>query len=808
VETVVVTATKRSVNIENIPFSINAVSSARLEKERILGLSDLDKIAPEIQPSSNPTNTVIGMRGIFDGNVSTTESAGSDHSVGIMIDDVPAAGNGDAASLGQDFYDLDRIEILRGPQGTLFGRNVTGGLISLHSQAPSFDPSLSVKVGYGDYGAYQTQAYVTGGITDTLAGRLSLNVEGDGGYKKNIELGGSQGEDNGVSGRGQLLWRPTDNFKLLAGIEIVHNNGESIGAGTLLGNYQPNIAQPLLKPIVAGPWGPAGAYPTQVYGQDSVQSPVNGSLLTNNVAGFVRADWNVGGWGTVTSVTGYRTVDIENLVNGDETAFASDLSDEKESERQFTEELRIASPEDRSLRYVAGVFYLSSTRAVSINVPIDYSMFAPLSPTGTPEFGYLLESGAALEGLGVVTQFDGLQRQRVNLHSEALFGELNYDIFPKLTVTVGGRYTWDSRDGTQFSNYDYGGLIRGSTAAPGTQIGETPDAAGIAQCGCYPAMTQPLTPILATDALPVGVSAAYPLLVGGPGVSAGLHGSWSAFTPRVSLSFKPEDNLLLYATVSRGFTAGGFNLGGSNGAALATPFNPEYAWNYEGGFKGTFLDHRLLTNLTLFYQDYSDLQVDQFNNNCLCITTQNAATAHSEGFELEAVGKPVRWLTVGANWAYDEAKYDRYLAPNPAGGAPMNYAGHTLQNAPLSSLSLYADGTWTVADVGQFDLGANVSFSGRRWFSAANNDSALIHDQSARQGILDLHASWASLNDRWEVAVWGKNVTNQRYLVSALTGLSVLDSAYAPPLPAGSDVAFVNWNLPPTFGATLTFKYR
>lgn len=790
--TIVVTATRRSTSIQDIPFSINAVGGGRLEQLNVLNVSDLNQLTPEIQVSpGSATNTVIGMRGVFDGNVSTTESAGSDHSVGIEVDGVPAAGNGDA-SLSQGLYDLDRVEILRGPQGTLFGRNVFGGLISLHSREPSFDPSMSATIGYGNYGAYQAQGYVTGGITNTLAGRFSISSTGDDGYKRNIETAGPQGRENKLSARAQLLWQPNSDLKVLAGGEVTHNTGEFLGAGTLMGNVQPRDTQPLLVPIKAGPWGPAGIYPILDYGQNTVQSPTNGSLLTNNASGFIRADWTTGPVGTVTSVTGYRTADVHTFGNGDITPFASALLGETEHEKQFSQELRIASPDNQRIRYVAGAFYLTSTRTLHLDVPADYSMFAPLSLTSTPAFALALEGGPCLIGLcntGPVTKFAAAEGSDVDLTSKALFGELNYDITRDLTATVGGRMTWDDRSGNSFTTYDYAGVIEGSATAPaGTQIG-----------------TGPLgVPIIASSVLPPGVQQPYPLLSGGPGISAAFERQWSAFTPKFDLSYKPVDGVLVYTTASRGFTAGGFNGNGSNPVALATGFNPEYVWNYEVGTKSTFLEGRLVTNASIYREQFTDLQVDAFNVNCLCILTQNAAKAHSQGLELEAVGRPLKWLKTGVNYVYDEARYDSYPTVDAAGD-PVNYKGNTLQNVPKNAVTVYADTTWNIAGRGQIGFDASMSFSSKRNSSAANDDSPLIRNLSANDGVLDLGASWTSETGEWKVLLWGKNVTNQRYLVSALTGLGILNQAAVPPVP-DSDIAFVNWNLPPTFGINLTFK--
>lgn len=795
VEAIVVTATKRDVQLQDVPFSINAVSGAQLESQNVLSVSELSRIAPDVQAGSSKNRNAFAIRGAID----SSDAAGADHGVGVVIDDVPAAGIADG-SLAQGFFDLDRIEILRGPQGTLFGRNTTGGVISIHSRRPSFDPSVRMRAGYGDYGLYQGELFVTGPLSDTVAGKLSISATGRQGWVRNYFLHNTFGHERNLSGRAQLLWKPSEDLNVLVGVEALHSRSDD--AAQLYGNFQPGVLQPGLVPNRAGAWGLAGVYPTLHYGPNDSNAGDNGRLELNNHAGFVRADWTVGSAGALTSISGYRKVDSSERVGSDPSPFNTLPGTLKIKEEQFTEELHFASPPDRRFRYVVGGFYLKSTRSYDAVLNTVYDMFdlnSPFVSSSLPALGYAFAFGAYLRGSFPQRTFhDVTQFQKVDLESKAAFGEVDYDLSHRLTLTLGARYTHDDRSGNSVKSFAYTGVLQASTLAPGTVLGETPAGA--------PIIAAPINSIL----LPaLGRQFSYAALNGAPGISARYEKSWSAFTPKVTLSYRPYSGLMVYATVARGFLAGGFDQRAATAVGLTIPFNPEYVWNYEAGLKGTFLDGRLVADLAVYRQNFDNLQVRIFDTACACSTVKNAASAHSQGFELNVVGRPRDWLTLGVNWsAIPEAKYDDYVIQSAAPPAPPTvFTGNRLLATPKNAANVFGKLTWTLGGRGTLDLSANVSWVSKVWFTESNTDAAFVHDASGKPGIVDLELTWTAPSKAWEVMLWGKNLSDRRAISSFIPANSFIAAA-SPAIPAASQIGLTSWTPPRTIGATVTYKWN
>jgi iron complex outermembrane receptor protein len=301
--------------------------------------------------------------------------------------------------------------------------------------------------------------------------------------------------------------------------------------------------------------------------------------------------------------------------------------------------------------------------------------------------------------------------QATGTTSAAPFAHLTYSLTDRLKVEVGGRYTWQRKSGHGFSTHAN-------------------------------------------------------LFAGGP-IGAVYSASWTAFTPTMTVTFQPTQSLMTYATASKGFLSGGFNAQGSTAATLGTPFDSEYVWNYEVGAKFDGLSNRLRVNVAGFVDRYSNLQVIQFNTQLGAADTTNAGAARVDGIETEISALPVRWLTVGVAYDYLHSKFTEYLVKN-GDGTFSNYAGNQVPFTPKHRVTASAEvHTDLPRGAGSLAVGGDYTYRSSQEFTVANDIPPDIRKLTEWRGIVNAHASWHSEKDRWEVSLWGKNITNRHYAVFA-----------------------------------------
>jgi iron complex outermembrane receptor protein len=336
--------------------------------------------------------------------------------------------------------------------------------------------------------------------------------------------------------------------------------------------------------------------------------------------------------------------------------------------------------------------------------------------------------------------------QHITGNSYALFGEGTYSLTTTVKLTLGSRYTVETKSGHS----------------------EVTDTSG-------------LTP---------------PLLA--PHYSH----TWNAFTPKAGLSYQPNEHLLGYLSAATGFKSGGFDVNGATSDSLATPFKPEKVTSYEAGMKLTAFDRRLVINVAAYDARYTDLQTNEYVPALLNYVTGNAGKANIPGVELEIVANPVRWLTLNGSYAYMGANYTKYEPDSMT-----NFTGHQI---PFDAKHQFHFGAETHTVVpplggGSVRFGGDVTFQSRRYFNSENVYFSFIDDHTPIRGLVNLHAIWASSDEKWEVSAWGKNVTNTRTIIFA----NDLTAYYATPTELGNPqnkIYDVGWTAPPTYGVTVTFR--
>jgi iron complex outermembrane recepter protein len=587
----------------------------------------------------------------------------------MYIDDVVRVS---VADVQPDVYDIDRVEVLKGPQGTLFGRNSIGGVVSMYTNQPTFKPNGTAEITYGEHNLVETKGmYNTPLIDDKLAGRVSVSYSSVDGNVRDIVTGQELNAEHQLSARGKLLFTPTEDFKLLSSVDYLHKQGTQ--AEWLLGNYQPA----LLPALTYNPEQSAQGMPGE-------QGQTNWGLTE-------RADWTAG-IGTLTAITGYRHLDATNT----KTLFPVNalVLNADEHDSQFTQELRLASAADQPLTWIFGLYYLHNAKDRPVNASQEY----------------LPGSAFAHKAAGYPPPILYQNIQVAHTTSAAPFVDIAYNFTRKLKLDIGGRYTWQEKKGSAYLN-STGGVIRGSD------------------------------------------------------LHAAQDGSWTAFTPAATLNYQATSSLMSYATVSRGFLSGGFNANSSTDRGLATPFDSEYVWNYEVGAKFDGLDNRLRANTAVFLDKYTNLQVIQLDTTTQDVITTNAGAARVGGVETDIEGAPVKWLTLGLKYDYLDSRFTQFLINN-GDGTYTNDAGNKVPFTPThrvtASAELHSDFPF-----GGIALGGDYTYRTTQEFTPENDTPAAIRNLTAWRGLVNLHASWISSDERWELLLWGKNVTNLHYAVYA-----------------------------------------
>lgn len=611
---IVVTARRRTETAQEVPIPIAVVGGAAVENSGAFNVNRVKELVPTVQLySSNPRNTTLNIRGM--GSTFGLTNDGIDPGVGFYVDGVYYAR---PAATTLDFVDIEQIEVLRGPQGTLFGKNTTAGAFNIKTRAPSFKPGASLEVSYGNYGYIQAKSSITGPMSKKFAGRLSFSGTQRDGVIYNVSTNQKVNDMNNLGVRGQLLFAANDDVNI-----------------TLIGDYnrqRPNgYAQ-----VVAGVVQTKRAAYRQF---DAIIADLNYELPSRNAFDRVvdhNTTWKSGndlggvslnidakiGNGTLTSTTAWRYWNWDPSNDRDFTGLAVlTLSQATSKHQQWTQEIRYAGEISSRLSGVVGAFYIGQDlKTDPYHIEESGDAQWRFSQNSTSE---LWATPGLLEGYGIKT------KSRLQSSGAAVFGQLDWAITKKLHVLPGLRYNYDKKD-VEFDRKTYGGL-------------ETDDPALIA-----------LKKVVYTD----------------QAFSAdGKESNWSG---QLTVNYKATNRITTYATYATSYKPIGVNLGGlptANGEVLTdlARVKPEYVTHYELGVKTSPAKNAIL-NVTIFNTEINDYQTQVqtaevgVNRGYLA----NAEKVRVRGAEVEANVKVNRNLTLNAAGAYTDGIYVTFTnAPVP-----------------------------------------------------------------------------------------------------------------------------------------------
>jgi iron complex outermembrane recepter protein len=657
IESVVVTAQRVEQNLQEVPIAVSAYGEETLWVNRMTTMVDIAQRTPSFTATEvNPGEPNLAIRGI--GTEGINANAGGDPSVALFVDGVYIA-RGGAAPL--DLYDLERVEVLRGPQGTLFGKNVVGGAVSFTSRKPAFDDDFLEMAGtFGNYDRIELLGRFNRAFSSSFAVSGAVNSRQRDGFTVNETTGNRVDDEKSAGGRLSLRYAPSDVFDLVVTLDHINQDQN--------GQPRDNDCDATFN---------NGVHCVGVNPNPRRVNAERDGYLRREVTGISANVDYLTQWGTLTSVTAYRRADyghadefFSNPINPP-TQIGS-FNENVEESRQFSQEFRLAfDAMDQRLHGVAGVYYL----------------FENIERT---EFLWQDFPVPAVTGVGAFPQ-------EVDATSVAVFGQVDYDVTDQLTLTVGARMTWEEKD-TELA----GVLLEG------------------------PGLPPPLAEEFAISA----------------------DENWRAFTPRLAVSYRINDDAMVYASAARGFKSGGFQGTAGTGASAEIPYDPEFAWSYEVGAKTQWLGDSLRLNVAAFFIDYDDLQVAQLVPLC-CIVIGNAATAEIRGVEVEALYRPLPGLDLNASYSWLDAEFTDF-----ADGATADFTGNTLQRAPRHKFNFGGQYEWPVGDLGT--LMARVDWTRQsRIFFEASNIPMEIQD---RYDVVDARLALRAHDDAWEVAVWGKNL--------------------------------------------------
>lgn len=709
-QTVTVTSRRRVENSQDVPTAMSVLGGETLESQRIYRVQDLQQLVPSTNVAYvHARQSSVSIRGL--GN--NPASDGLEGSVGLYLDNVYLGRPGMASF---DLLDIEQLEVLRGPQGTLFGKNTTAGVLNISTRAPTFTAERTVEVSGGQDGYFQGRGTVSGPLGETLAGRLSAYRTRDDGYIKNIH------DDNYLNGgerqgaRGQLLFEPNEDFSL-RWIADYNEEDSSNGSMVVYGGAERFWQRAAL--VGASPLRDPQRRKVNINGRQHVSVHQGGSSL--------EANWNLAGGYRLTSISAYRYWHFTPA--NDEQLNVSAINDTgvEVHDRQFSQEIRLASPTGGAFDYVVGAYAFRQNLGNKT-----FTSYGPLADL------YLLGAN-----LGALNDTYSKANGKIETDSFALFAQGTWHLTERLDFTAGLRGTYEEKNAKVERFAPLGGAAVGGVGA----------AVRNGQLGAYD--------------------------------SGDLSQYNFAPSALLSLSYQFSDDLLGYASLSHGEKSGGVNLAvGSAPSAGADSLlvGPERANDAELGLKSTLFDRRLLLNANLFWTGIHGYQATTLyqapGSTQLVQVLANAGSVRSRGLEFEATALPLRGLTLNFNGSYNDVTYLSFKdAPCPAEvstrpGAPSScdLTGQRVVGASKWIANLNGEYQWRLDDRFQPYVSASYAYRSAAEGTLDNSDLSKIDGYA----LVNLAAGLRSdLGDgQLDTSVWLKNAFDKDYYLSAFASIN------------------------------------
>ena len=702
-EEVVVTATKRSVALQDLAGSANVLGADKLGPGGIQEVRDMQVDIPNLSLGDQFGFARVFMRGIG----MTSIDIGGEGAVAFLQDGaiVPRP----AAQL-MGMFDLDQVEVLRGPQGTLYGRGATAGAINMVTAKPGKELGGYLSVTAGNYGLAQFKGAIDVPMGDAVSMRLAGSLDSRDGYGNNIFTGSDINDRDASAYRATFVYDAGGPLTATLSAQYYEEDDNNYAFSYFGQSEGSSIPVPFGVPILGG--NTVGMVGGGFYDINSDQEPINdrdGQLINLTIDYAFNDRWSI------KSITSSQSMDRflrDDLDSTDANLFGqNNYTEESDS---FGQELILNYSADR-LDVLGGVMYFEEDLYGEVRVPLTNLCFL-LAPAacGTP-VGDFLNGGNYLQ--------DG----DVDIEAWGAYVEANYSISDKWSVIAGLRYNYEERDGT-------GSFI--------------------------------------FDAISLNVP-------------TNQRESWNDLTPRITLQYSPNDNMLLYATYTEAFKSGVINTG-----STSPPLDPETVDAFEVGLKGQNASGTLRYSVAAFFYDYQDMQIS-FVDETSTVSTVNAAEAENSGIELEVDGSLGNGFAFDFYLTYLNAEYQEFFNGDYANGfAITDLSGNTLPNAPESTAKLGL--TWEGAvGGGTLTVRGEAYYQDDVYFTEWNREDA--YQKSYEQINASVDYSW---NDQWLLSLWGRNLSDEEVMSNNIITAPLYDSLR------------VGAVLPPrTYGATVTYQF-
>ena len=723
---IVVTSRRRSEVLQEVPIPITVIGGQAAENAGAFNVNRLKELVPSVQLyASNARNTTLNIRGL--GSTFGLTNDGIDPGVGFYVDGVYHAR---PAATSTDFIDIDQIEVIRGPQGTLFGKNTTAGAFNITTKKPSLIPSAKVELSYGNYNFIQAKTTVTGPLAKNLAAKISISGTQRDGTIWNVPEERKYSGQNNLGAKAQFLYTPNEKLELLlsgdvsvqhpagyplvvAGVTITERSAYRQYAKIVsdLGYQQPKI-DPFSREIYTNtPW-----------------------RHNQSIGGIsLNADYKIGN-GKLTSTTAWRFWNWDPTNDRDFTEFSALTKSQGNTRHdQYSQEIRYAGDLTDKLSGVVGVFVLGQNLqglGQTEEVGKDQWRFVQTSATGQQA---LYSTPGLLDGFGIRTN------STIKSLSAAAFAQVDWEVIDKLHVLPGIRFTYDKKD-VDYDRKTYGGL-------------QTTDANLLALKAAVYANQQ------------FNISTENNNLSG-----------------NLTLSYRPNDRLNTFATYSTGYKPVGVNVGGlpttSSGAAdiSVARVKPEYVQHYELGVK-TKPTAGALLNITAFNTDIKDYQTNvqspQLGVNRGYLA--NAEKVRVKGLEVDGSYQAGRFLTLNAAVAYLDGKYVKFTnAP-----LPLEETGHTEVINGVATQVAFKDASggrlpgiskWNLSGGAELSTAGNLIEKEGRYFIAGDVSYRSEYSSNPTpskvlviDGYTLLNARIGFRSEKFSLFVWGRNLANTNY---------------------------------------------
>ncbi|KQZ76618.1 TonB-dependent receptor [Sphingopyxis sp. Root214] len=698
---IVVTAQRRAEKLQDVPISITAFGSEQIKEQRLTGAADLVGVVPNLQSTSTSGDAtpIFSLRGISMSDYSFNQSG----PVATYFDEVY---RGNIALLGVSMFDLERVEVLRGPQGTLYGKNTTGGAINFISRVPTFETAGNLSVGVGNYDRHEASGAVQTALGDTLAARVAFTFARADGTFHNL-LAGQPDPDSvreyGI--RGTLLFEPSDDVKFVlraaTSLQNPWNYGlyaEPTAAGIGGGVYSQFHA---IDPV---------AYPLTDYfrtGLDPRELEANAISRRRNRTYSLSLTGNValGSDLTLTSISSWNRGTLFSAEDGDTSPLKVIEIEYFGKATQLAQDLRISSDFGGPFNFILGAYY-DEEKVYNRTL---FPFYQDLDVDGNGS----LNGDDCLAGFPLACQIRNSFDQKKS--SLAVYSDFRFTIGEALTLRGGLRYTHDKGDLRNFISQAIG-----------------PDDVTLIN----------LIPGSSTDL----------------DATTGLAFRKDNVSGKIGVDYQAGRDVLLYASYSRGYRGSAFNAQALFDPSELTIAKPETIDSYEAGFKSQLFDRMLQLNGALFYYGYKNQQFIDIDPVSAAQRLVNLPRSRIIGAELELVARPTDGLQLNGSIGLLDTKVKEGTLQG------VSIVGNELANAPRFSASFGAN--WKMIEMapGSIHLHVDGHYSSKQWFELQN----MSHLRQKPYTLVNGSISFESADDKWKLSIWGKNIFDKFYYTSRL----------------------------------------